>query len=103
MLMLFDSGWILKMTPISLRKLQKTEQMPRRHPQWKFLASLEVVKAQKAPLLLYIGGLLIFWLVRVFYWHVTAEVPFSDLADNILLGERVAEHFHFWLTPFWLS
>ncbi len=38
---------------------------------------------------------LVFWGLRLTYWLSTAEIPFSDIADNIAVGQRIATTFTF--------
>jgi hypothetical protein len=53
--------------------------------------------------ILYGTGILTFWVVRLYYWHITYELPFSDMADYVHLGQRVAAHFDFRWDPFWIA
>src|SRR5690348_17220573 len=61
-------------------------------------------QVQKSHLaILYASGILIFWICRLYYWHITYELPFSDIDDYVRLGQRVALHFDFRWDSFWIA
>lgn len=37
----------------------------------------------------------LFWSLRIKYWSVTHEAPFSDIADYVAVGQNIAHHFFF--------
>ncbi|BBL70997.1 hypothetical protein [Methylogaea oryzae] len=47
--------------------------------------------------------LLLFWGLRIYYWHQIDEPPFSDLEDYVKLGSGVARSFDFSFDSFWRS
>jgi hypothetical protein len=54
-------------------------------------------------IMLYAAGIAAFWVARLYYWHITYEVPFSDMIDYVRLGQRVATSFNFRWDSFWLA
>ena len=53
--------------------------------------------------ILYAAGIVTFCVARLYYWHITYEVPFSDMIDYVCLGQRVASSFNFRWDSFWLA
>lgn len=48
-------------------------------------------------------GLLLFWTLRVYYWSLVHEAPFSDMADFESIALRVLDGWSFEHSPFWRS
>src|SRR2546423_1578838 len=51
------------------------------------------------PTLVVVVGLLaaVFWLLRIYYWSITVEEPFSDMTDYIETARQIKTHFFFGL------
>jgi hypothetical protein len=63
-----------------------------------------LLNAQKSKVtVLYAVGITTFCVARLYYWHITYEVPFSDMIDYVRLGQRVASSFNFRWDSFWLA
>jgi ABC-type multidrug transport system fused ATPase/permease subunit len=45
----------------------------------------------------------IYWFLRVYYWHVVHEQPFSDMADYVSVANSILSSFRFSPVPFWKS
>src|SRR3989344_8664110 len=52
-------------------------------------------------LLLFIFGILLFWILRISYWQITYELHFSDMADNDNIAHRIVKNFDFSHDDFW--
>lgn len=46
---------------------------------------------------------MLFLIVRIYYWKITNEIPFSDMNDYVRLGTSVFNEFSFSINNFWLS
>lgn len=53
--------------------------------------------------ILFVGFTIIFWILRLSYWSITNEVPFSDIGDYVRIGQTVASAFDFRFDDFWAS
>jgi hypothetical protein len=54
-----------------------------------------------AYLLALIVGSALFWLLRIYYWSITVEIPFSDMAAYLQMGRGVYEQWDFVWNDFW--
>jgi len=53
--------------------------------------------------LLFLLGCLTFWGIRVYYWSITVEEPFSDMADYVRIAHGILTAFDFGHGAFWQS
>jgi hypothetical protein len=46
-------------------------------------------------------GVALFWGLRIYYWSITVEPPFSDMADYLQMGRSVYHQWDFRYNEFW--
>jgi hypothetical protein len=51
----------------------------------------------------YLAAIILFWVVRIYYWNLIIEEPFSDMAQYVWIGTKVAANFDFSVDNFWQS
>jgi len=52
---------------------------------------------------LFISGGIAFWILRIYYWLITKEIPFSDMADYNSIALKILHNLDFSHDSFWQS
>ena len=56
-----------------------------------------------APILLFTLGALVFWALRIYYWSITNEIPFSDMSAYEHIAKGILRNWNFSANKFWQS